>query len=267
MSIATLLGFLVGIGLFMGSIFFSTNEWMVFIHLPSMIMVFGGTLAATFIAYEPRYVISALKMSTTILFTHRVGRAILTNEVGRIIRWGYVVQKSGMPGLEKDGGKASKQDKLLGFGLDLVIAGYSGSEVRSILATTVETTFQRNTVPAEILKNMGANAPAFGMIGTLVGLIIMLNQMGSDPSQLGEGMAIALVTTLYGVLAARLLLLPTASKLIQREEIVRFRNYMLAEGLALLAERKNPRFIQDSMNSYLDPSIHFNIDKHMKQKP
>ena len=111
---------------------------------------------------------------------------------------------------------------------------------------------------------MGAAAPAFGMIGTLVGLIIMLDSMGGDPSSLGKGLAVALATTLYGVLFARLLLLPVADKVQQREQIVRFRNVLVAEGLSLLAERKNPRFIQDKMNSFLDPSIHFNIDKMKK---
>ena len=104
-------------------------------------------------------------------------------------------------------------------------------------------------------------APAFGMIGTLVGLVIMLDKMGGDPSALGPGLAVALLTTLYGVMFARLIFLPVASKVQQREEIVRFRNYLVAEGLALLAERKGPRHIQDKMNSYLDPAIHFNIDK------
>lgn len=102
------------------------------------------------------------------------------------------------------------------------------------------------------------------MIGTLVGLIIMLDNMGGDPKELGKGLAIALLTTLYGVLFARLIFLPASSKIMQREQIVRFRNYLVAEGLALLADRKSPRFIQDKMNSYLDPAIHFNIDKMKK---
>jgi chemotaxis protein MotA len=89
----------------------------------------------------------------------------------------------------------------------------------------------------------------------------MLDKMGDDPSQLGPGMAVALITTLYGVLFSRLILLPAANKVQQREEIVRFRNYLVAEGLALLAERKSPRYIQDRMNAFLDPSIHFSIDK------
>jgi len=75
------------------------------------------------------------------------------------------------------------------------------------------------------------------------------------------GLAVALLTTLYGVLFARIIFLPAANKVLQREQIIRFRNLLVAEGLALLADKKSPRFIQDKMNSFLDPSIHFNIDR------
>jgi chemotaxis protein MotA len=261
MSFATILGVLIGFGLFIGSVVLSTDNYLIFMNAPSFIMVVGGTFAATFVSFEPRYVILSLKGLQSILFTNKIGRGILTQEVGRVIRWGYVIQKNGLPGLEGDVGKIRKQDRFLGFGIDLVISGYTGQEVREILATTVEATFQRNTTQANILRNMGSTAPAFGMIGTLVGLIIMLDKMGDDPSQLGPGMAVALITTLYGVLFSRLVLLPAAAKVQQREEIVRFRNYLVAEGLALLAERKSPRYIQDRMNAFLDPSIHFSIDK------
>ena len=189
---------------------------------------------------------------------------MLKSEVGRIIKGAYTVQKSGVPALEAEAMKATKGDKFLRFGVEMVVSGYTGEEVREIMTNTIETTFGRNTVQVEILKGMASAAPAFGMIGTLVGLIIMLDNMGGDPSSLGKGLAVALLTTLYGVLFARIFFLPTATKVLQREQIVRFRNYLVAEGLALLADKKSPRYIQDKMNSYLDPSIHFNIDKMKK---
>jgi chemotaxis protein MotA len=146
----------------------------------------------------------------------------------------------------------------------MVISGYTGAEVRNILGTTIDTTFGRNTIQVHVLNYMGGACPAFGMVGTLIGLIIMLDNMGGDPSALGGGLAVALLTTLYGVLFARLIFLPAGSKVMQREQIVRFRNNMVAEGLVLLADRQSPRFIQDKMNSYLDPALHFNIDKMKK---
>ncbi len=266
MSLATVLGFLLGIGLFIGSILLSTDNYIIFLEGAGFIMVIGGTLAATFVAFEPRYVVQALRITLSIFFQHKVGRSILTNEVGRMIRWGYMVQKAGLPALEADAKRLRAQDRFLAFGIDLVISGYTGQEVREILANTIETTFHRNTVPADILRSMANNAPAFGMIATLVGLVIMLDKMGTDPSKIGPGMAVGLMGTLYGVTFARLALLPSASKVQQREEIVRFRNFLVAEGLALLAERRSPRYIQDKMNSYLDPSLHFDIDRMLRTK-
>ncbi|MBK5954194.1 flagellar motor protein MotA [Rhodospirillum rubrum] len=261
MSLATILGVLFGFGLFCLSVILSTDNYLLFLKGESFIMVVGGTLAAAFVSFEPRYVVSALRSMVAILFNHEVSRSILTHEVGRVIRWGYIIQKNGLPGLKADAQKVRKQDRFLSYGLDLVVTGYTGTEVREILANTVENTFQRQVVPAEILRNMGGTAPAFGMIGTLVGLIIMFDSMGSNPGSMGAGLAVALTATLYGLLSARLLFLPAASKVKQREELIRYRNYLLAEGLALLAERKSPRYIQDRMNSYLDPSIHFSIDR------
>lgn len=161
--------------------------------------------------------------------------------------------------------KATKGDKFMRFGVEMVISGYTGDEVRDILTNLIETSFGRNTVQVNILKFMASSAPAFGMIGTLIGLVIMLDKMGEDPTALGPGLAIAMITTLYGVLFARLLFIPAANKIMQREQIVRFRNYLVAEGLILMADRKSPRYIQDKMNSYLDPAIHFNIDKARKK--
>jgi chemotaxis protein MotA len=260
MSIGTIISFLIGVSLFLGSILIATNNFWLFADVPSLVMVVGGTFASAFISFEARYVFLALKTMMRIFSSPAINRGLLKSEVGRVIRWGYTVQKSGLPALEAETKKLKNTDKFLAFGLDMVIAGYSGEDVRQILTTTIETTFGRSIVPANILRNMGGVAPAFGMIGTLVGLVIMLGNL-ADPAALGPALSIALLTTLYGVLLARLVLLPAASKIQQREEIVRFRNYLVAEGLALLAERKSPRFIQDKMNSYLDPAIHFSIDK------
>lgn len=264
MSIATIVGLILALSLFLGAIATATDNYMIFLSLSSFIMVVGGTLASTFISYEPRYVILSLKLIYRIFFSPKIGRNVLKTEVGRIIKWAYTVQKKGLPALEGEAKKSVRGDRFLKFGVDMVVSGYTGDEVRTILHNTIETTYGRNTIQVAILRNMGSASPAFGMIGTLVGLIIMLDNMGGDPSDLGKGLAVALATTLYGVLFARLFLLPVADKVQQREQIVRFRNMLLAEGLSLLAERRNPRFIQDKMNSYLDPAIHFNIDKMKK---
>lgn len=265
MSFATLIGVLLGFGLFVGSVMLSTDNYMLFLNGPSIVMVVGGTLASTLISYEVRYVWLAAKGLGNIMVTPKFGRTLLNFEVGRIIRWGYMMQSKGLPALEQETKKAKKGDPFLSFAIELLITAYPGDSMRTILENTVNTTFGRNMVQVMVLKYMAAAAPAFGMIGTLVGLMVMLDSMGGDPSSLGAGLAVALCTTLYGVLVARLVLLPAANKLQQRQEILRFRNQLLVEGFIMLADKKSPRNIQDTMNSFLDPSIHFDIDKQMKR--
>ena len=260
MSLGTILGVLFGFGLFASAIVMATDNYGMFLSLPSAIMVVGGTLAASFIAYQARYVLLATKEIGGLFIKGRVDRKLLTVETGKIIRWGFLVKKSGILALERELKSGDKQDHFLNYGVELVITGYTGDEVRAMLTAASEGEYFRKMVLVDILKSMSGTAPAFGMIGTLVGLIIMLQSLGADPSGLGAGLGVALLTTLYGVLFARLIFLPASTKLAQKEGIQRFRNFLVAEGFAMLAEHKSPRFMQDKMNSYLDPEIHYKID-------
>src|SRR3546814_11853407 len=96
MSFTTFIGFLAGFGLFIYSVVLSTDNYALFLDFPSLIMVLGGTVAATFVGHEARYVWLALRNMTSILVVQRVGRGILNREVGRVIRWGYLVQAKGV---------------------------------------------------------------------------------------------------------------------------------------------------------------------------
>jgi len=264
MSLSSLLGVLFGFGLFFTSIFLSTNNWLAFISLSSALMVFGGTTAAAYMSYQARYVSQAFKAIWWMIKKPKATREGLNTEILRLIQWAYMVQKSGLPSLENEIKKVNQSDPVLRFAMTLVSSGYKPEEVREILETAVRSEFERQTVPVGVLKQMAAAAPAFGMIGTLVGLVVMLQGLDGDMAKLGHGLSLALLTTLYGVVAARLLFIPAALKLLQKEEIQRFRNEMVAEGLIMLADKKNPRYMQDRLNSYLDPDIHFNLDKQLR---
>ena len=147
--------------------------------------------------------------------------------------------------------------------MELVVTGYSGDVIRSMMNTAVESEYERRITPAVVLRNMAGTAPAFGMVGTLVGMVIMLQNIQADMSAIGTGLAIALLATLYGILFARLFCLPAADKLQQKEEILRFRNFMMTEGLVLLAEKQTPRYMQDRLNSFLNPDNHFDLDDYL----
>lgn len=259
MSLNTLLAFLLAFGLFIFAVVLATDNWLIFIDLQSAILVIGGTMAASFLGQEYRYVMLALRGIFSMFAVYRTGRNVLNNEVGRMIQWGHLVQQKGLLALESEVSKIENDD-FLNFALENLLSGYTGEEVRETMEIAIDKTFERNMVPANILKSMGATAPAFGMIGTLVGLIVMLASLGADPKALGTGLAVALNTTLYGVLFARLILIPASSKLTQRQQILKFRHELITEGVVMLAERRSPRYIADRMNSFLDPSIRFDID-------
>jgi chemotaxis protein MotA len=106
---------------------------------------------------------------------------------------------------------------------------------------------------------MGVYAPGFGMVGTIVGLIIMLDNMGDDMANLGKGLALALITTLYGVLLANLLFKPTAAQVTEKQEQEYFRNQLITDGFVLLAEKKDALVVQDRLNAYVKPSKRFTI--------
>ncbi len=265
MSLNTMLAVLIGFGLFFAAIALSTDNYLVFVSGAGIILVLSGTLASTFISYEYRYVLGGLRGIVSAFRIDRRGRSRLNTEVGRVIRWAYLVQKEGIVSLDAEAKKTPGWDGgFLRFGVELITTGYEGEKIQTILGNVIESTYELNMVGAQVLRSMAAAAPAFGMVGTLIGLIIMLDNMGEDPSQIGAGLAVALVTTLYGIMLARLIFAPAAAKLQQREEIFRFRNYMIVEGLAMLADEASPRHIQDHMNSYLDPTIRYDIDRQLK---
>lgn len=260
MSFSTFSGVLFSLGLFFAAIKLSTDNWAVFFSLTSFMMVFGGSLARTFIAYEMRNVLHALKCVLMIMAPAGIARDVLKTEVGRIIKWGYAAQKDGVSTLEYAPKKKDKKDAFLIFGLGLARSEYSGEEIRNILANTIETAFKRETEPVKALNSLAASAPAFGLVGTLVGVVIMLGKMNGDPAALAKGLALAMITTLYGLILAQLIYKPTADKILRRAQTTRLHNYLVADGLGMLAERRSPRFIKDKMNSYLDPAFHFSVD-------
>ena len=127
----------------------------------------------------------------------------------------------------------------------------------------LETQMLSNSKGTEALNKMGGDAPAFGMLGTLIGLVIMLANMGGDPASIGPSMAVALITTFYGIILARLIFIPLATKISARNDVTMYKNTLQMEGLILLAERKSPRYIQDKVNSFVDVKEQFSIDRDL----
>lgn len=266
MSIASLFGVLVGFGLFFVSVFLSTNHYGLFFSLPALLMVVGGTVAVGFMSFPYRDVVVAFKAIGWMLVKPKSSREGLNTEILRLIKWAYLVQAKGMPALENEVKNIHTTDPLLRYCVELVTSNYPPADLRKMLETAVQSEFERTTTPVTVLKQMASAGPAFGMIGTLVGLIVMLQEAGDDLGAMATGLAVALLTTLYGVLLSRLIYLPAAIKLKHKEEIHLFRNELIVEGLVMLAEKQSPRYMEDRLNSFLEPQHHFSIDAQIRGK-
>lgn len=255
----TVLGVLAGVGLIAFAIHEATDNVFIFASLHALAMVIGGTFASTMVSYQGRYVMKTVKAMFAILFPTKVSPQTLFAEVGQIIEWAKEVRQKGPAVLDEKLESGEKLDDFARYGLGLLTSGYKGEELRELLTDFTDTMYDRAQVQVGVLKNMGAYAPAFGMIATLVGLIIMLDQMGSDVSGMGKGISLALVGTLYGAVAANMLFKPAALKTDQKNNLARFRHNLLVEGFVMLSMKADPVKIQDKLNSYLEPQYHFDL--------
>ena len=264
MSIGAIASFIAGFSLVLAAILTATDQPQAFIDIPSMFVVVGGTIAALFISYEPKHAINALRTMFGSFKKHPDSAKSLKDEVGRIVRLAYIVQKNGLQGLENEiTDSLREEDPFLAAGADLVATGYTGAEIKQIMEHMLDSQAVRDAKATDALNKLGGDAPAFGMLGTLIGLVIMLSNMGGDPAAIGPSMAVALITTFYGIILARLIFIPLGTKVAARNDVTMFKNTLQMEGLILLAERKSPRYIQDKVNSFVDVREQFSIDRDL----
>lgn len=262
-SVSTVVGILMGFGLCIWAIAASTKDFHIFFHLESFAIVIGGIFATTLIGYRTRYVFRALASLGRIFVMQPISPMTLRDDTKMMVEWATLNQR-GLGAVEDDLAKRKLEDPFLKYAMELLLNGYKEYELRLFLGDMIESTFNRRMVPANILNQMGGHGPAFGMIGTLVGLVIMLSNMGSDPSAIGPAMAMSLLATFYGVVAARLLFIPAASKTQQVEEIEKFRRYMQLEGIVMLSEKRSPTYVQDRLNALLDPALQYRKGEEAK---
>lgn len=256
-SLTAIIGIFLGLGLFTVAIILNTDNYLMFFSLSGLAMVLGGTIAVAMISYEGRNVLLAFRDILDTLMTAKVDPRNLYEDVGVLIDWAKYVRREGLLSLEKVVEVDEKDSNFLNRSVVYLISGYQGPKLRMLLQHSKQSIYDRNMAQAKVLLAMAAAAPAFGMVGTLVGLIIMLNNMEGDPTQIGKGMAVALLTTLYGVLIAQLILKPAARKVEQKQDLEAYRNQVLTEGLVLLSEGASPLLIEDAMNAYIETDYQF----------
>lgn len=255
LSRTSLAGAVFSFALVLGAIMLGTSNWGAFLNLEGFMIVIGGTLAVAFMSYQASSVIDALRGIGLMFREATTTHENLHSDLTDIIAWARIMKDKGLRGLENEMDEKGINDPFIRYGLEMVVSNYTPDEVRAMMETAADAYYERDTIPSRVLMSMASHAPAFGMVGTLIGMVIMLGNFSGDMSGVGAGLSVALLATLYGVLTARMLYLPAASKIGQKQDNIRFRNHLLTEGMAMLVANKSPRYIEDRLNSFLKPGL------------
>lgn len=246
MDLATIIGIIGGISLIIGAIFMG-GTLMAFINLPSVLIVFGGVMAATLINYPISKLIDVMKI-LKVVFTEK--RIDAEDIIKNIVSLAETARREGLLALED--AAYHLKDEFLQKGILLIVDGTDPELVRNILETELAFVEERHKEGQSIFETMGSLSPSFGLLGTIIGLINMLNQL-TDPSAIGAGMATALITTFYGAILGYLVFVPIAGKLkVRSHEEILMREVMI-EGMLSIQAGENPRIIEEKLNAFLSP--------------
>ena len=245
MDIATIIGILFGATLIIGSIVTGPGGLRVFVNIPSLGVTIGGMTAATLIHFSlPQFLgIFTIIKKTIIQKIDPPGDLIQ-----KMINYAAINRRDGALALEQE---ISKLDNLFFVkGLQMLVDGTESDSIRDVLTLEIDNLQARHSTGKAILDFMGTAAPAFGMIGTLIGLVQMLCDM-SDPDSIGSGMATALLTTFYGAFVANLIFIPLAGKLGIYSKAESTSMEMIVEGICSIAQGENPTAVREKMQAFV----------------
>ncbi|MDJ0833718.1 MAG: flagellar motor protein PomA [Gammaproteobacteria bacterium] len=245
MDIATLVGVLAAFGI-IGSAIALGGPFIIFINVPGILVVVGGTFGATLMRVTLGDFLGSFKVGLRAFFYKMDNPSNLIEEA---VEMATIARKEGLLALE--GREIS--NPFLEKGIGLCIDGHSPEIVHNLLSKDINLTIERHTKGADMFKAMGVYAPAMGMIGTLIGLVQMLSNM-SDPAAIGPAMAVALLTTLYGAVIANAFASPLGEKLQRISASERLNKSLILESIAAIQDGTNPRVMQQLLNAFLPES-------------
>ena len=246
MDLGTLLGIVSGFGLVIIAMSMG-GGFGAFVNAPSLMIVCGGTIGATLINYPISDVLGVIKVAKNAFFSEKIKTKKIME---MLIEMSKVSRREGILGLEKT--LKDIKDPFFVKGMTLMIDGIEPAKLSELLNTEVEYIEERHRLGAEIFMTMGNFAPAMGMIGTLIGLVKMLMQM-DDPSSIGPSMAVALITTFYGVILANLVFLPISGKLKTRSAKELAMKQLVMSGILSVQSGDNPRMLEQRLHSFVSP--------------
>jgi len=245
-DIATIGGIVAGVTLVALSIITGGSPGA-FVNIPSVLVTVGGTVAATLISFPLKNVLGVFNIVRKAFFHQEKSQIDL---IAAIVKYAEKARKEGMLALEEDA--ENEPDPFLKKGLMLAVDGTETELINRILYNDLTAVQNRHELGQNILLAMGAYAPAFGMIGTLMGLVQMLANM-NDPSSIGPGMAVALLTTFYGAFMANVFFLPMAEKLKTRSKEEVQRMELIIEGIMAIKSGDTPRVVEEKLKTFLAP--------------
>lgn len=246
MDLSTIVGVIAAFGLMLLAIL-SGGSLLIFIDPQSMLIVAGGTIGATLVHYPFGELMRALKVGKKTLFHKSQPPSEI---VGQLIQFATKARKEGILSLQSVMNQI--EDPFLVKGMQMAVDGQEPETLRYMLDREIEYIEERHDSGAKIFSSMGAYAPAMGMIGTLIGLVKMLQTM-EDPSTIGPAMAMALLTTLYGATAANVLFIPLSGKLRLRSEQEVLEKSLIAEGMSSILNGENPRIMEQRLHAFVSP--------------
>lgn len=248
MDIASLIGMILAF-LMMGiSVVMGGGAFASFWDTASVLMVFGGTLGAVLMCFSLKSIMNLPKVVMKVFFNSPVNQREI---IDTMVSLAEVARKEGLLALETR--LQDVKNPFIRMGLQMAVDGARPEVIENVLKTDIEGVALRHRDGKGMIDQVGRFGPAFGMIGTLMGLIIMLGNM-SDPSMIGAGMAVALITTLYGAVLSNAMFLPFSEKLaaISKNELIG-REIML-RGIMAIQSGENPRVIEQKLSTFLPPS-------------
>jgi len=270
---APMVGMAFGFLFILGAVMLSTHSFLAFFSVEGLVIVVGGVMGVAFMSFEGADVHKALSVIAAMFKKpNDAPPDNLHHDMNEIIAWAYMVKEKGMRRLESSLAKRGITDPFVRYGLNMVVSQYSAEDVRAMMETAADACFERDNIPVDVLQTMTSHAPAFGMIGTLVGMVAMLCSLNDNVASIGSALSVSFLSTLYGVVSARMVYMPAAAKLRQAVTKRRFRNQLITEGMVMLVSDKTPMYIKDRLNSFLqlerhDYLDHFKIDAEHAVQP
>lgn len=246
MDLATLIGQMAAAGMLIWSLWVSTGgDLFVYWDTPSAILVIGGAIFVTLSSVMLGQFLSVAGVVRNVVFAKERS---LPDLIAEIVEISELARRNGILALDEVA--KNLKDKFLANGIRLVVDGADAAVIEAVLNDELEALDMRHAKGKQVLDLLAKYAPAFGMIGTLVGLVAMLKNM-DDPKKIGPGMAVALLTTLYGAIIANQFILPLADKLNLRNERELLANTLIIKGLLSLQAGDNPRVTLAKLASFL----------------